>query len=282
MGESAPGHLQEQVFLEVGGWCTSNTTHIDPYGSFGSCSESASDNYQVATDLEWYLYGYETSTTHTGHTGQQSLTLVATTNNSVAGSDTTNADAQGKDWEKAINTNLRAYADYLNNYNKSHSYSLRFYVEGGNDLEGGFGGPGPGVSWVRGFNSVDSAGIAMTDNGGYLGTCADKSCWNTPVDHGWSASQKYYTNWGATYDYGFPEIYDTGWPVYYKDLDSAAASVGANGSLPYGVPGWTGTMWGCGTGGSEPNPDQAWADFVNGVGKQPPFSTYIHSLSKSC
>jgi hypothetical protein len=275
MGVNAPSHPDQLVFLEVGGWCTSNSTHVDPYG--GTCSESASDNYTVAYDLEWYMYGYEITGTHAQ---QQSMGVAATTNNSVAGSNTTNANAQGRDWQGAVNANLAAYANTLNNYNASNGFPLRFYAEAGNDLETNFGGPAPATQWVSGFNAVDSAGLGMDDNGAYYGTCASAGCWNTALDHGWSAAQKYYTSWGATDDFGFPEIYNTGWPTYYRDLDSAAAAVGS--AANYGVPVWDGVMWGCGTGGNEPGPAHAWADFANTTGQSTSYLTYIHSLSKSC
>jgi len=275
MGVNAPSHPNQLVFLEVGGWCTSNSTHIDPYS--GTCSESASESYTVAYDLEWYMYGYETSGSHAQ---QQSMGVVATTNNSVAGSNTTNANAQGRYWEGAVNANLEAYANTLNNYNASNGLPLTFYAESGNDLETNFGGPAPAIDWVNGFNAVDSAGIGMEDNGAYYGTCASAGCWNTPLDHGWSAAQKYHTSWGATDDFGFPEIYNSGWATYYRDLDAAAAAVGS--AANYGVPVWDGVMWGCGTGGNEPNAPSAWADFANAVSQSPSYLTYLHALSKSC
>jgi hypothetical protein len=267
-GKKAPSNPREVVFLEVGGWCPGNTTSIEEYGGSGSCY----GEWDIAFELSYYLYGYNAT-----HHNRTSVTVLATTNNSVAGSDDSHSVAQGKNWEGSIYGQMANYAASLNSYNASHGYPLRLHVGGGNDLETQWGGPTPAVNWVAGFNDLDTAAMPMFDNGAYYGTCSSSSCWSSAMDHGWSASQKYYTTWGATYDFGFPEIYNTGWPTYYKDLGDAAHSHG------FGVPSWTGTLWGCGVvGASEPDAAHAWADFANTTHQRPPRATYLHNLARTC
>jgi len=41
-------------------------------------------------------------------------------------------------------------------------------------------------------------------------------------------------------------------------------------------------MWGCGTGGDEPNANQAYSDFSSGVHQSPAYLTLMHSLTGSC
>ena len=51
-GKNAPAHSAAQVLLEVGGWCTGDTTDLFTYG--GSCTSE----WNVAFDLEYYMDGY--------------------------------------------------------------------------------------------------------------------------------------------------------------------------------------------------------------------------------
>jgi hypothetical protein len=208
--------------------------------------------------------------------------VVATSNNSgSAGHNTTNAGANGSDWAGAVNDNLQQYANSLNSYNAGKGLPLRFYANAGSDIETNFNLPPAITDWVSGFNSGDTNGgygLMMLDNGAYYSTCASSSCWNTVLDHGWKPSQKYYTTYGGANDFGFPEVYNSSWATYYKDLDAASVSAKA----PFAPPSWTGAFWGCGTGGSEPSAKQAWTDFANGVGQSPTYSTTIHSLGKTC
>ena len=116
----------------------------------------------------------------------------------------------------------------------------------------------------------------MEDAGAYYGTCASSGCWTTADDHGWSASQKYFTNWGAAHDFGWPEIYSTTQPAPYADLDKAAVSKGVS------VPSWSGVVWTCGSGGNEPSPDRAWSDFLSATGQATAWLTYLHNEADTC
>ena len=83
-----------------------------------------------------------------------------------------------------------------------------------------------------------------------------------------------YYGWPGANSY--PQIYDRNWPAYYQDLNQAAASAG-KAQIPY-----TGVMWGCGTGGDEPNATQAYSDFSAGVHQSPSYLTLMHSLTGTC
>lgn len=274
-GYNAPTHVDDKVILEIGAWCTSGTQTVDTYG--GSCTSEST----VAYDLEYYMYGYYMNSSH--RSGASDLVVEAATNNFIAASNTTNATAQGGNWQQAIDLNMQHYADQINSYLSSIGSNLRINSAVGNDFETQWGGPTPAMYWMNGMDSANSsAGLSFVDDGAYYGTCKYASCWNSALDHGWSVAQKYRTNWGDDYAVlAAPEIYDTGWPTYYADLDAAARAVGS--TAKYGVPIYSMVLWSCGvSGASVTNVSNAYTDFYNATGQATKNLTYLHSEGKTC
>jgi hypothetical protein len=266
-GYNAPSGPQV-VFLQAGQVCitSSGGSGFLTYG--GGCQPT----YNVAHAVQWWLYGFQQNP---AHRGSGYVVLCVTTSNGTSSNTTDNyrVAAEGL-YEDLVNQTV-VYANYLN----SGSYNAHYVVAGGIDAETSWDKPNEVSGWLVGWlnkRATLSTQLNYGADGAYYGTCATSSCWNSPIDHGWAPSQMYAVYYGWPGANSYPQIYDNTWPAIYNDLNQAAASAG-KAQIPY-----TGVMWGCGTGGNEPNANQAYTDFVAGAHQSPSYLTLIHSLSKTC
>ncbi len=179
-------------------------------------------------------------------------------------------------------SNTYAYASQLNQWANQNNVGITFFVSGGDDIETNFSDPYPVVdSWVSAWDNSafayrSSAYMEMYDNGAQYDYCNSSSCWDQPLDHNWSSHQLWQEQWGYGSAFSFPEMYRRNWGYYYEDLNKAAAAA----NKP--TVGYTGVMWGCGTGGDEPSANQAHVDFSAQTGQSPQDTTTIHALDQSC
>ena len=267
LGYNAPSGPQV-VFLQAGQVCitSSGGSGFLTYG--GGCQPT----YNVAHAVQWWLYGFQQNP---AHRGSGYVVLCVTTSNGTSSNTTANyrVAAEGL-YEDLVNYTV-VYANYLN----AGNYNARYVVAGGIDAETSWDKPNEVSGWLVGW-LTKRAGLSTQLNfgtdGAYYGTCATASCWDSPIDHGWAPSQMYAVYYGWPGSNSYPQIYDRSWPAYYQDLNQAAASAGKT-QIPY-----TGVMWGCGTGGDEPNASQAYSDFSSGVHQSPAYLTLMHSLTGSC
>lgn len=269
MGYNAPTVSSGiQVVLDWGGWCSDGKS-VTAFNS--TCLADTT----VAYRSEYWLYGYYLNSNH-NHTF---VTVTLGTNNSVTSNTASNATTHGKDWYTAIANKMGNYSNTLNNAAFNQGANIFSRVGGANDMETNWNAPGVTTPWVAAYNSLyggNSTYIPVYDFGAYYGTCATSSCWNSVVDHGWTPHQKYNVQWGYNAAYSTPEIYNSSWATYYKDLNLAAVAAGThrvNASA---------ALWSCGTGGSEPSAAQAWADLANATGWQPPYSMFLHNQARTC
>ena len=280
MGESAPINGGTQaVFLEVGAWCgDSNDDAIWTYGA--TCSAASGNMFKVTNALEWYMHGAEVHAiaslpgvqVRPTTAEQQTFLIVATTSNSADHAN--NASTAGTNWSTAIYDEMFEYATVLNDFNFRNGYPVRFGVLGGADMEEQWSPQTAPLQFAQGFGNGQP--LDFIDNGYYANSCASSTCWNTADTYGWTAHIKYDIDWNLPNDYGMPQIYNTSWPAPYNDLDLAAESAGTTAVS------WAGTFWGCGVGGSEHSPDQAWADFANATGQRVGLSTSMDNEDHTC
>jgi hypothetical protein len=272
-GYNAPAGTQ-LTFLEFGGVCNGSgfATGVEPYG--GPCT----DNYSVQADAEWWEWGFFNNPAHYNTGGVE---IIETVNNSISSSTSSTFSQEAPGWYNAIDINTYAYSVQLDGY--YGTTGIYFLPEAGYDAETNWDSPTASLAWVtawvNAYNNTSDKFYYM-DNGAYYGTCASSSCWNSVDDHGWEASQVYAANYGYTPSLSFPEMYDNNWGTYYADLNQAAAQLG--GLLQRGPITFTGVMWGCGTGGNEPNAPQAYSDFSRETSQSPPWLTEIHNLADTC
>lgn len=275
------------VFLEFGGVCSTGSIWV--YQTTCTGDGGVSD-YTVAFWAQYFLDGYANNP---AHHQSGALYLDVGVNNSVDwGSSTASIYyAEGEDLNANIAANTIPYADKLNNWANASGYKESFFVEGGNDTEtiwnttdAGF--PAATIQWYKGWACASNGltgcpftFLSVQNNGAQFSSCSTKSCWDKVTDHQWTSDQIWQTV-ATNFAEGFPEMYDTNWGTYYRDLYLAATSAGKPTYQYYGV------MWGCGTGGNEPNASQAYTDFFNQNPQQSGGSyaqlTTMHALDKSC
>jgi hypothetical protein len=178
------------------------------------------------------------------------------------------------------------------------------YQAAGDDVEPGYKETDTlALDWLGGFNSEEELAAAgedsaygyeltpLYDDGVNLETCASASCFDTPDDLHWTSDDQWEVFWGLTYDYGLPEVYDTGWPQYYADLDTAAKAANPTGDKSAGgpVPTWSGVLFECTVPSVNPgisisSAQSAYTQFdegssgVTGTGQAPKWLTEIHPL----
>jgi hypothetical protein len=268
LGYNAPSGPQV-VFLQAGQVCitSSGGSGFLTYG--GGCQST----YEIAAHaVQWWLYGFQQNP---AHRGSGYVVLCVTTSNGTSSNTTANYRVAAEGLYEDLANNTQVYANYLNR----GDYNARYVVAGGIDAETSWDKPNEVSGWLVGWltkRSTSSTQLNYGADGAYYGTCATASCWDAPLDHGWAPSQMYAVYYGWPGANSYPQIYNSNWSTYYKDLNQAAASAG-KAQIPY-----TGVMWGCGTGGNEPSAAQAYSDFSNGVHQSPSYLTLMHSLARTC
>jgi hypothetical protein len=274
----AEGNAEPQgslrALLEIGGPCSS--TSVQTYGSGAPCLADST----VAYDVEWFMYGYAVAAMpNQPHYGAGDVHLAVVTNNSHPGGQENN---NGADLFNALESQTYQYASSLNNWAATFNNNVRFYVDGGSDIETQWDSPtaADSLPLAASFNSAwASSGIslAFADNGAMYSSCASASCWTSPSDHGWTMEQIYDANSGSTDanlayvdDVSWPEIYDSQWPAYYADMDNAAIGAGQSSAQ------YDSILFGCSV-GNEPTPAKSEADFAAATGIQTDV-TSMHAL----
>lgn len=194
LDRSRPGSQKSKVVLDFGGAKVFSSTS---YGAtlFGGPDSTTG---QILGAVKEYAHGYWVCTgSDTG-----SVAEVAIGTNNSTGSDDVTA-AHGKAWAKMVNN----FASWLGTV----PYGNQVLAAGANDIEPGFGNPGPARNWVGGYDSVDDRRML---NYGSADGC--------PTDHipgptecgtsdypSWGPDDIYYVSWGAPPAYPLPEIYLT-------------------------------------------------------------------------
>jgi hypothetical protein len=179
-------------------------------------------------------------------------------------------------------------------------YTIYVVTCAGDDMEPTFDeADSTALSWLAGFTedqylrlaqNIGYASIPMVDDGvSYDPTvCTNMSCFTAAGGgNNRTFSQEDYWEgfWGLLYDYGMPQVYDTGWPLYYEALDQSAADSGIPSGATYrtqAVPTWLGVLWECNTPSiSITSPQEAYEGFdvgfgAGGTGQAPYFLSEIH------
>ncbi len=274
-GTNEPPANQEGSFsvIFVGGPCSS--TSIQTFG--GPCVNDTT----VAQAADWWIYGYAHNAAHNQSNVAQ---MVLATNNS------TSAD-NGNDFLWTLVNTAGEYASVTNAWLAQNDQLDRVSVQGGNDLETNFNSPAISDPEVVDFGNASYSACqlgdgcyTMYDLGAMYNSCNAASCWDQPLDHGWSQHQIWMVNRGYPFTAASPEIYDTSWPAYYADLDQAADAArptSCTDSHCSWAPNYIIVLYGCAV-GDETNADTAYTDFNKAVVNQQdqsgaPYSTSVHA-----
>jgi hypothetical protein len=130
---SRPGTQHSLVVLEFGGQTLVN-------GTWGATLYGGPDstNAQILSAAEEYAHGYWACT---GSDTASVAEVALGTNNSTGSSNVTYASGQA--WAQMVNS----FATFLG----SLAWGNQVFAAGSNDIEPGFGNPGPADSWVDGY-----------------------------------------------------------------------------------------------------------------------------------
>ncbi len=190
---SRPGTQHSLVVLEFGGQTTIN-------GVWGATLYGGpnSTNAQVLAAVKEYAHGYWLCT---GSDVNSVAEVALGTNNSNGASTVTYAS--GQSWAGLVNS----FASWLGTV----AYGNQVVAAGSNDIEPGFGDPGPARSWVDGYASVFTRRLV---NNGSADGCptnhipGSTEC-GTSAHPSWGPEDIYHVSWGSPPAWPLPEIYRT-------------------------------------------------------------------------
>jgi hypothetical protein len=186
------GTQATKVALDFGGPTTVNG--VQGATLFGGPNSTTS---QILAAVKEYAHGYWVCT---GSDTTSVAEVAVGTNNSTGSSVTT---ANGTAWANMVNS----FGSWLNTV----AYGNQVDAAGANDIEPGFGNPGPARNWVNGYASVNNYRYLNygSADGCPTGHIPSSTECGTSTYPSWGPEDIYYVSWGAPPAWPLPEIYTT-------------------------------------------------------------------------
>jgi hypothetical protein len=283
------------IFIEVGSPCApvtspSDDLTINVYGS-STCSTGFSVVGDIATG---WVDGFAANPASAG----KSISPVITTD-----SDGDTNDSH----EYTDGVDFYADVGYWALYAALIDSTGTLTLDGGDDLETGFSEPpSAAIDFVDAFNLTEMENenphliTDMIDDGASQNTCDTASCYLTD-GHGdpvpWTPANIWTANWGLYYDYGMPEIYNTGNPSlcsqsdisecgqqqWYGWLDDTVESYKSqhpgNHEKPSPIPTWKGVLYQCDNSFGNPSAANSLNQFAASTGQSVPFESEFYPFA---